>query len=137
MTAFATTAFFVKTYDEAMVLARDAQRYFVDEVSYARGEFDIGEAGDVLGATVAGLRLVARVTHIVAWLMEQKAIDEGEISALAATRQNAPLLEILVCLKDDDIDPHYRPRLLALLDRSCRLYARVARLDEMMRGTVH
>ena len=137
MAAFATTAFFDKTYDEAMALARDAQQYFVDVVSNPHAESEPTEAGAVLRATVAGMRLVARVTHIVAWLMEQKAIGDGAISALAVARQNAPLIEILVCLRDDGPDRLFPPRLLALLDRSRRLYTRVARLDEMMRETVH
>jgi regulator of CtrA degradation len=137
MAAFATTAFFDKTYDEAMALARDAQQYFVDVVSNPHPVSEPIEAGAVLRATVAGMRLVARVTHIVAWLMEQKAIGDGAISALAVAQRNAPLLDILVCLKDDDPDGHFPPRLLTLLDRSRRLYTRVARLDEMMRETVH
>lgn len=137
MTAFATTAFFEKTYDEALALARDAQRYFVDEGAYVREEAATGDIRRDLDATVAGLRLVARVTHVVAWLMEQKAIGAGEIDGLAAAEHSEPLIDILTCLKNETAERIYPPRLLALLERSRRLYERVARLDEMLRRTLH
>ncbi|MFO0995501.1 MAG: DUF1465 family protein [Alphaproteobacteria bacterium] len=137
MAAFATTAFFEKTYHEALTLARDAQRYFADEVAHGRDESQVDDASGELEVTVAGMRLVARVMHIVAWLLEQKAIGAGELDEREVQRRSEPLLEVLVSIGDEGTGRSYPKPLLALIERSRRLYARVARLDEMMRGTVH
>jgi len=119
------TAFFARTYEEALALAVDAR----DHMAHARVPPDLE---DRKVETVAGLRLVARVTHMMAWLLDQRAVHAGEIDAGEAVRRAAPLAEHAVCLDEDDAF-RLNPGLAALMARSRKLYVRVARLDELAR----
>jgi regulator of CtrA degradation len=126
------TAFFNKTYDETMGLLTEMRDYV------ARGE-----ARDRAGLTVADnarlccatLRATARLTQIMAWLLAQKAVHAGEMSNRELVERNGPLTEIAICMDGENeaeigtLPDYFRD----LLDRSHRLYVRVARLDDMVR----
>jgi regulator of CtrA degradation len=126
------TAFFNKTYDETLGLLTEMRDY----VAHV-------EARDRAGLTpldsarlcCASLRVTARLTQIMAWLLSQKAVHAGEMSNGDVIERNGPLAEIDVCMKHEDereiaaLPNNFRD----LLDRSHRLYIRVARLDGMVR----
>jgi regulator of CtrA degradation len=78
------------------------------------------------------LRLTARVTRMMAWLLDQRAVHAGEIDAAEAVRRAEPLAGVDICTAEDDA-LHLGPALAALMMRSQRLYVRVARLDDMAR----
>ena len=120
MTA-APTAFFAKTYDEAMALAVDARAYMAAP----------SRAADVLAETVCGMREAARISHMMVWLLRQRAVHAGEIAAAEAL-DDEPLGGIGECL-DESAAESCSPALTALMDRSLRLYVRIARLDDMAR----
>ena len=124
------TTFFSKTYDEAFALLVEARNYVAFE-----------EAGDRAGlnffqrliVSCETSRLTARITHIMSWLLFQKAIFVGEIGRDAVWHDRYRLSGHEVCL--GAIEPDHgalSPRLSNLMDRSRRLYVRVSRLDEMM-----
>lgn len=119
------TAFFARTYEEALALAVDAR----DHMARVRVPPDLQ---DRKAEIVAGLRLTARVTHMMAWLLDQRAVHAGEIDAGAAARRGAPLADNAVCLAEDDAF-RLEPGLASLMVRSRKLYVRVARLDELAR----
>ena len=79
------------------------------------------------------MRMTARLTQVIAWLMIQRAVQEGEVSREEAIEEKYRLDGHDVCgdtaLIEDQPLP---PRLTELLDRSLGLYERVARLDAMM-----
>jgi len=131
----APTAFFGKTYDEALALLVEMRDYVAD-----------GEMGDRAGLAPAlgvrmsceALRITARLTQIMAWLLAQKAIHAGEVSTEEVIRRNEKLAGIAICMEEDEGgDAALLPaRFRALAERSHRLYVRVTRLDEMMRRQV-
>ena len=83
------------------------------------------------------MRMTARLTQIMAWLLSQRAVHAGEISRAEALGDQA-LTEVQVCMAQDEQAWRGLPqRLVSLLDKSHRLYVRVARLDEMARRTVN
>jgi regulator of CtrA degradation len=84
------------------------------------------------------MRMTARLTQIMAWLLCQRAVHAGELSRAEALSDQQVLTEVDVCMARDERQWHGLPdRLVALLDQSHRLYIRVARLDEMARRSVN
>jgi len=128
----APTAFFSKTYNETMELLVEVRDYVAHNQKRDRDEL-APNAGALL--CCEALRVTARLTQVMAWLLAQKAFHAGEISNAQVVAQNGPLAEIAICIaelpdKEMSILPAY---FRELLDRSRRLYLRIARLDEMVR----
>lgn len=129
----APTAFFDKTYDEALALLIEARNYV------ASGEADDRARMlplDRLQLSRETLRVTARLTHIMAWLLFQKAVFAGEIPREEAADRPYRLEGHAVCSREKAIvSGSFPPRLADLLDRSQRLYNRVARLDALVAKT--
>lgn len=69
------------------------------------------------------------------WLLLQKAAAAGEIEEQESLKPANRLGGRYTCMDDAGIeDPELPNRMRALLDRSHRMYVRVARLDDMMQG---
>ena len=80
------------------------------------------------------MRLTARLTQIMAWLLAQRAVHAGELTQQDALAEHDALADLQICMDDEAAMATAMPqRLLSLLDRSRRLYVRVARLDELAR----
>ena len=129
------TAFFGKTYGEAMSLLLEARDYLTygEPVDRARlSQFD------QLRLCCETMRLTARLTEIMAWLLAQRAVHAGEITQEEALGEHRALGDVAVCIDGLDAAETVMPRGLAsLLERSHALYIRVARLDELARRQLH
>ena len=135
MMAVATnTAFFSRTYDEAMGLLVEARNYVaVGELRHARPM----PASERLLLCCETMRLTARLTHVMAWLLAQRAVHAGEITLAESAGENYALGGSTTCLEESHgIEALGDDWLNGLLDRSRRLYVRVSRLDEMVRREV-
>ncbi|HZS82369.1 MAG TPA: DUF1465 family protein [Stellaceae bacterium] len=128
----APTAFFNRTYDEAMSLLVEMRDYVAHAEPRDRAGLSPAEGVRFCCAT---LRVTARLTQIMAWLLAQRAVHAGELSNAEIVAKNGPLAAIAVCMEgEDEAELAGLPRYFRdLLDRSHRLYIRVARLDEMVR----
>ena len=112
-------------YVEAMVLADEARGYFDQGARIER------EALDPLGRVTfscESLKVTTRLMHIIAWLLTQRAVDAGELSArdaLDPARRlgDAPVTDAAV-LGQMPADAQ------ALIAGSVDLHRRVARLDD-------
>lgn len=116
-------------YVEAMVLADEARSYFDEQAARER------EALPPL-ARVAfaceSLRVTTRLMHVIAWLLTQKAVGSGEISAAEARTPERRLGE----------GPPADHRMASLFPQAARdlitasqeLYDRVRRLDRIGGG---
>jgi regulator of CtrA degradation len=132
MTAIAVhTAFFGRTYDETMTLLVEARNYvIVGELRH----LPVTKPTDRLILCCETMRLTARLTHVMAWLLAQKAVHAGEITLAEAAAEPFVLGGRTTCLDENPgVAALGDEWLLTLLDRSRRLYIRVARLDEMVR----
>ena len=129
-TGLPATAFFSKTYDEAMALTVEARDYFAHRSS--------AEARDLGPAT--GLeycressRLTTQLTQVMAWLMAQRAVHAGEMTIDEARSEAHRLAGAARGLADEGARHAELPAgLRSLLQRSTRLFRRVAQLDSMM-----
>jgi regulator of CtrA degradation len=127
-----TTAFFGKTYGEAVDLLVEARDYLSVFEPDEHGALKPMERLVMCSET---LRLTARLTQIMAWLLAQRAVQSGEMSREQALAE--PLAGLGICMDGEDSeDEPLPPRLSELLGRSRRLYVRVARLDELARQVV-
>jgi regulator of CtrA degradation len=125
------TAFFGKTYDEAMALLVEARDYFTHREPIDRQTL---QPPELLHFCRETLRLTTRLTQIMAWLLAQRAVFAGEISQRDALGDHDALAELRICMEAEETAASVMPqRLAGLLDRSRRLYVRVARLDELAR----
>jgi regulator of CtrA degradation len=124
------TTFFSRTYDEALALVVEARDYLANNLATDRSGASFG---DRLIYDCETLRLTTRLTQVMAWLFIQRAVHEGEISADEAKQEECRLGGREICL---DNDPDMLAALPAhfgtLMERSLKLYQRIARLDEMV-----
>lgn len=134
MTVSVQTAFFSRTFDEAMELLVEARNYvLVCELRQLRAT----QPTDRLILCCETMRLTARLTHVMAWLLAQKAVHAGEITLAEAAAEPFALGGRATCLAGHpDVATLGDTWLITLLDRSRRLYVRVSRLDEMVRHEV-
>ena len=124
------TAFFNKTYDEALAMTHEA-RSFIDSVDQARLT-DVPVAARLI-YTRESMRLTVRLTQVMAWLFYQKAVHAGEIDRVEMAARDKRLGGRTVCSEHDEAAmATLPPSLQSLMQRSHRLYLRVARLDEMI-----
>jgi regulator of CtrA degradation len=121
-------AFFDRTYDEAMALIREARDYFTER---QRQPASPSRAAVELVTSCESMRLTARLTQIIAWLLVQKAVHAGEISRNDAVKPEHRLGGRTVCEIEGPWSELGLPqRLQTLLQRSLSLYNRIARLDD-------
>lgn len=120
------------TYDEAFDLLIEARNYVEHHVpafKYA------DNPPDRTVMTKETLRLTSRLTQVMAWLMAQRAVHEGEIGEADFTEEKYRLEAHEVCLKRaiEDLDD-LPDALNDLMARSYDLYNRIMRLDEKYLG---
>jgi len=123
-------AFFDATFQEALELTRQAREYLAYQDGVDRRDMD--PQGRLL-ASCESMRMTARLTQVMAWLLVQKAVHAGEMTPEDAVSPELRLSGQEVCAESDPrINELLQPGLLELLDRSRLLYERVARLDAML-----
>lgn len=128
------TRFFMRTYDETLGLLTAAREYFT--YAYPAAERSLSDAAR-MRASCESMRITARLSQVMAWLLAQRAAFAGEISRAEAASEKFSLGAPDVCLLDtDETVPGLPERLRDLLARSRQLYIRVSRLDEMNRRAV-
>jgi len=131
-----STAFFDKTYDEAMALAEQAHAYLAEiHQKNICGQTPI----DDLRVRCEAFRLSTRLMQVIAWLLHQRAVHAGELRANDVAERAEYRLGALGVCRDDSQHRHpaIPPTLCDMLDRSLNLYIRTQRLDEMMHRSVH
>jgi len=128
------TAFFGKTYDEALSLLEEARGYLSVLESLERRHLEVPERLRLCAETT---RMTARLTQVMAWLLTQRAVYEGEMTQNQALADTVTLADVDICMERAEAGWEGLPRrLVGLLDRSQRLYLRVARLDELARRRI-
>ena len=113
-------------YTEAMVLADEARSYF-DRLG--REERDGLDPVLRVGFSCESLKVTTRLMHIIAWLLTQRAVEAGELSAEQARRPTRRLGEEPE--SDEAVVAKLPPSAQALVLASRDLFARVRRLDDV------
>ena len=112
-------------YTEAMLLADEARAYFDQHGRVDRMALDPLVR---VGFSCESLKVTARLMHIIAWLLTQKAVDAGELTPAQAQRPERQLGEPVV--SDEEVLAQLPESARALIRSSTDLYERVNRLAE-------
>lgn len=121
--------FLNRTYDEAMDLLLETRAYLAVQEPHDRAHMNVG---DRLLLTLETTRLTAMLSHIIAWLLTQRAVGAGEIPRDAIVAGEHRLGGRDVCIDDSGSRDGRLPlRLRQMLARGHQLYIRVSRLDEL------
>ncbi|CAA7625584.1 DUF1465 family protein [Magnetospirillum sp. UT-4] len=122
--------YFRRTYDETLTLMVEARNYlaFVE-----RRESERRGGLERLRLSCEAMRVTSRLTQVMAWLLMQRAVHEGEIGSDEALAEPNRLSGIEVCLDTSGLADEALPGgLRSLLERSFSLYQRVSRLERDM-----
>lgn len=133
MTAMAPI-YFRRTYDEALALTVEARDY----VAWREDRERQGQ-GMITRLTMSceAMRVTSRLTQIMAWLLFQRAVFEGEMSRDEALDEANRLGGHEVCLDDRALADSSLPTgLRSLMLRSHRLYLRIVRLDQQVQQAI-
>lgn len=116
-------------YVEAMLLADEARAYFDQHGREDRMALDPLVR---VGFSCESLKVTTRLMHIIAWLLTQRAVEAGELSARQARTPERRLGEAPE--SDAELLGKLPKSALQLIHSSRELYARVQRLDEGSTG---
>lgn len=123
--------FVSRTYDETVEMIEEMTEYLTGQA-----ELDRKSLPDNTVAAYAGesIRLTTRLMQVMAWLLNRRAVQNGEITAAEALHASRRLGSRRICLgppfKGADMLPE---RLRILSKRSESLFRRVVRLEELLR----
>lgn len=121
--------FIDRTYDETFQLLVEAKAY--STLDWREDVQGLPEQ-ETLRVTGEKMRLTARLSEVMAWLMVHKAVAKGEMTPNQAQSGAFHLTEKKVCLADGRAGgAFFSTRLNQMLDRSFDLYNRVCKMDRM------
>lgn len=122
-------AFFKPLMDETMSLLIEARYYVSEKASKEAKQLPVDKG---LTASMESMRVVSRLTQVMAWILTQRAVVSGEITSEEALTAERRLGGQDICLIDTaSYDEALPKELRHLLQRSFALYQRVARMDQM------
>lgn len=126
-----SVAFLNKTYDDAMALVIESRNY----IAYRQALDERDLAPNIrLQISLETMRVTARLTQVMAWLLVQKAVDGGELTREQAMVEALALSGEAICLDNAAEELEGVPNgLKSLLERSHALYLRISRLDSQIR----
>lgn len=129
----ADSIFFKRTFDEVVALLLEVRTYFERaEPALAPGLTPV----DRLNVSAESLRITARLAQITAWMLAQRAVAAGEITAdQAGPSFTLPDEPIWMAASEQEMT-RLPERMLDLLERSRLLYVRVRNLDQMIRTSL-
>ncbi len=131
---FAHSETFKTLFREGMALVEETAAYLDGD---GRAESRVLERGASLGYATESMRLTTRLMQIASWLLLQRAVNDGEMSAEQAGQEQAKVRlrgysSPLAGSAFDELPAH----LQSLVERSVRLQERVVRLDDALSGAV-
>ncbi|MBA4118487.1 MAG: DUF1465 domain-containing protein [Candidatus Puniceispirillum sp.] len=124
------SVFFEKTYQDAIQLLERAHGYAESDLPR---HLERMEPFDALRTSAEVMRITARLSQVMTWLMAQKAADAGLMSIEEASGpEYKPTNEPTCADATDEELLKFMPSMVGtLLDESLNLYVRVARLSDL------
>lgn len=131
---FAGSELFERTFQEGMTLVEEAAAYLDGE---GRRDSKLLSRNAALAYAGESMRLTTRLMQVASWLLVQRAVREGNMTAESAGEARYRIGETqprpAPGSAPDDAEPLPEP-LLSLAERSQRLFERVSKLDRRMYG---
>lgn len=114
-------------YVEAMVMADEARGYFDGQGDNDRDSLDIMAR---VSFSCESLKVTTRLMHVIAWLLTQRAVHNGELRRSDLADPQHRLGE--VAKSEPEVVARFPFAARALIEASEELYDRVARLERAM-----
>jgi len=132
------STYFANLRDEAMALLFETRNYIKNLQIQNRGDtgaLHLKVNGNCLALSLETMRLTSRLTQVIAWMLAQRAVSAGEITAEEGVSERFKLSGQSVCLEHNPKGSGHLPdQLRGLLKRSYELYLRVGRLEAQICG---
>lgn len=129
----ASSVQFQALFDEGMDLAASAAAYLDGEGRSVAKRLSRAAA---IGYTIESMRLTTRLMQVAAWLLLQRAVNEGELTrAEAAAEKCRTRLAGQDAVSEPEVLALLPQRLGELIESSLRLHARVTHLDALLYKT--
>jgi regulator of CtrA degradation len=125
---FARSELFDRTFQEGMDLVEETAGYLDGS---GRQESKMLSRNAALAYASESMRLTTRLMQVASWLLVQRAVREGDMAPTAACEDRYRISAEDVC-RAEPVTEDLPTGLLALLNRSERLYERVRHLDRRM-----
>jgi len=126
---FARSELFQRTFQEGMDLVEETAAYLDGA---GRQASKLLSRSAALAYAAESMRLTTRLMQVASWLLVQRAVREGDMAPDAACEDRYRLSAEEVCRAAGEGVEALPRELVALLDRSERLYERVRHLDRRM-----
>jgi regulator of CtrA degradation len=117
-------------FREGMTLVEETAGYLDGP---GRRESKLLERNAALAYATESMRLTTRLMQLASWLLLHRAVNEGEMSLIQASKEKSKVKLSSGDHGDPDVVRLLPERLRELIDRSVRLQERVRRLD----ATIH
>lgn len=129
VTAFVSSDVFEKLFSDGMDLVEETATYLDGE---GRAQSKLLERTAALIYASESMRLTTRLMQSASWLLVQRAVREGEMSAKDARDPKYRIGAKAICTANGTPNEDLPTGLVSLLLRSQNLYSRVDRLDTAM-----
>ena len=126
---FASSELFDRTFQEGMELVEETATYLDGS---GRQDSKMLSRSAALAYAGESMRLTTRLMQVASWLLVQRAVREGDMNPAEACHERYRMAEPVVDETREPAAEELPGGLLALLDRSARLYERVLHLDKRM-----
>ena len=126
---FASSELFDRTFQEGMELVEETATYLDGS---GRQDSKLLSRSAALAYAGESMRLTTRLMQVASWLLVQRAVREGDMNPAEACQERYRMAEPVVDESREAAADELPGGLLALLDRSARLYERVLHLDKRM-----
>jgi regulator of CtrA degradation len=127
-----SSIFLEKLYKETLQLLNEARSY----ITYAERTNEKLPSGERLRVSYETLRITARLSQVMTWLLTEKAVMSGEIPADQARGEGFAIYGGEFC--EEETTPEEMEEVPAglrdLLERTRSLYQRALRLEEMLKA---
>ena len=125
---------FKAMFREGMALVEETAAYLDRD---GRSESQRLSRAGSLGYATESMRLTTRLMQLASWLLLQRAVNEGDMSADQATQERAKVkLGGVSSTTEGQTWDDLPDRLKALISRSLRLQEKIVRLDTALRRPV-
>jgi regulator of CtrA degradation len=131
---FRDSALFDRTFDQGMALVEETARYLDGR---GREESRVLPRAAALLYAGESMRVTTRLMQAASWLLIQRAVREGEMRAEDAAGERYRLGSKEICFGGRSENVELLPATLRdLLERSEKLYRRIARLEDALMGAL-
>ena len=129
---FTESELFNKIFHEGMDLVEQTATYL--DGAGRRQSRDLGRLAAMAYATES-MRLTTRLMQLASWLLLQRAVKDGEMTAQEAQKEKYRINLAEIGRQTKERGAEELPKdLIDLIARSFRLYERILHLDEMLRN---